>query len=123
MSRTTKEEVLQAFQGEDFRQKKREIQAIQKDIATARGIIVDGRNRYIKQHLRLRNKKAAAENPFADLDAYNSQRDIQDTCGWELITEAEMDIIVGSPSALATAMNRTQSHDSLLMERLQSMCK
>ena len=61
----TKEEVLRMMQGENFRSKKREIQAIQKDIATVRGIIADGHARYIKQRLRLRSKKAATEDPFA----------------------------------------------------------
>lgn len=91
MSRTTKEEVLQVLQGKDFRAQQREIQAIQKDIATARGIIADGIARYIKQRLRLRSKKAAEENPFADLEGYNSRKDIQEAFGWEIITEAEMD--------------------------------
>lgn len=91
MSRTTKEEVLLLLQGEDFRAQQREIRSIQKDIATARGIIADGQVRYIKQRLRLRSRKAAVENPFADLDGYNSKRDIQDAYGWELISEAEMD--------------------------------
>ena len=39
----------------------------------------------------MRSKKAATENPFADLEGYNSQKDIQDAYGWELISEAEMD--------------------------------
>lgn len=91
MSKTTKEEVLQMLQGQDFRDKKREIRTLQKDIATARGIIADGIARYIKQRLRLRSKKAAEENPFADLEGYNSRKDIQEAYGWEIITEAEMD--------------------------------
>lgn len=76
MSKTTKEEVLQMLQGQDFRDQKREIRTLQKDIATARGIIADGIARYIKQRLRLRSKKAAEENPFADLEGYNSKKDI-----------------------------------------------
>lgn len=91
MSRTTKEDVLQMLQGQDFRDQKREIRTLQKDIATARGIIADGIARYIKQRLRLRSKKAAEENPFADLEGYNSRKDIQEAYGWEIITEAEMD--------------------------------
>lgn len=91
MSRDTKEEVLRIMQGEDFRSKKREIQAIQRDIATARGIIADGQARYIKQRLRLRSRKAAMENPFVDLDGYNLKKDIQEAYGWEIISEAEMD--------------------------------
>lgn len=91
MSRITKEEVLQVLQGEDFRNQRREIRAIQRDMATARGVITDGISRYKKKRLRLRNKRAAEENPFADLEGYNLQKDIQDAYGWELITEAEMD--------------------------------
>lgn len=79
------------LQGQDFRDQKREIRTLQKDIATARGIIADGIARYIKQRLRLRSKKAAEENPFADLEGYNSRKDIQEAYGWEIITEAEMD--------------------------------
>lgn len=62
MSRTTKEEVLLLLQSEDFRAQQREIRSIQKDIATARGIIADGQTRYIKQRLQLRSKKAGS--PF-----------------------------------------------------------
>lgn len=91
MSRTTKEEVLQILRGEDFRKQQREIRAIQKDISTARSVISDGIARYKKAHLRVRSKKVATENPFADLESYNSQKDIQDAYGWELISEAEMD--------------------------------
>ncbi len=91
MAKTTPKEVLEILQGQDFRARQREIRAIQKDISTARGIIVDGIARYIKQRLRLRNKKAAEENPFVDLEGYNSKQAIQDAYGWELITEAEMD--------------------------------
>lgn len=79
------------LQGQDFRNQKREIQTLQKGIATARGIIADGIARYIKQRLRLRSKKAAEGNPFADLEGYNSRKDIQEAYGWEIITEAEMD--------------------------------
>ena len=77
MARDPKEEIMQLLQGEDFKSQKREIQALQKDIATVRGIIADGQARYIKQRLRLRSKKAATEDPFADLAGYNSKKDIQ----------------------------------------------
>lgn len=91
MSKTTKEEVLKILQGEDFRERQREIRAIQKDISTARGVIADGIARYKKARLRVRSKKVATENPFADLEGYNSKKDIQEAYGWEIITEAEMD--------------------------------
>lgn len=91
MSKTTKEEVLKILQGEDFRERQREIRAIQKDISTARGVIADGIARYKKARLRVRSKKVATEYPFADLEGYNSKKDIQEAYGWEIITEAEMD--------------------------------
>lgn len=91
MSKTTKEEVLKILQGEDFRERQREVRAIQKDISTARGVIADGIARYKKARLRVRSKKVATENPFADLEGYNSKKDIQEAYGWEVITEAEMD--------------------------------
>ena len=91
MSKATKEEVLKILQGEDFRERQREIRAIQKDISTARGVIADGIARYKKARLRVRSKKVATENPFADLEGYNSKKDIQEAYGWEIITEAEMD--------------------------------
>ena len=90
MSRTTKQEVLELFQDKDFRNRKREILALQKDISTARGVIADGKARYIKQRLRLRSKKTA-ENPFSALEGYNTREEIRNDYGWEIISEAEMD--------------------------------
>ena len=117
MSRTTKEEVLQMLQGQDFRERQREIKALQKDIATARGVLADGISRYKKKHLRLRSKKAAEENPFADLEGYNSQRDIQDAYGWELISEAEMDRL----NALWTAREASLSDAGKYEDRVTQL--
>ena len=117
MSRTTKEEVLLLLQSEDFRAQQREIRSIQKDIATARGIIADGQTRYIKQRLRLRSKKAAEENPFADLKGYNSKKDIQEAYGWEIISEAEMDRL----NALWDAREASLSADGKYEDRVTRM--
>lgn len=117
MSTTTKEEVLELFQGAEFRQKQREIQAIRKDIATARGIIADGQTRYIKKRLRLRSKKAAEENPFADLANYNSQEDIRNAYGWEIITEHEMDRLM----ALWDAREKSLASDEKYEDRVTQM--
>ena len=117
MARDTKEEVLRMMQGENFRSKKREIQAIQKDIATVRGIIADGHARYIKQRLRLRSKKAATEDPFADLSGYNSKKDIQEAYGWEIISEAEMDRL----NALWDAREASLSADGKYEDRVTRM--
>lgn len=117
MARDTKEEIMQLLQGEDFKSQKREIQALQKDIATARGIIADGQARYIKQRLRLRNKKAATEDPFADLSGYNSKKDIQEAYGWEIISEAEMDRL----NALWDAREASLSADGKYEDRVTRM--
>ena len=117
MARDTKEEIMQLLQGKDFKSQKREIQALQKDIATARGIIADGQARYIKQRLRLRSKKAATEDPFADLAGYNSKKDIQEAYGWEIISEAEMDRL----NALWDAREASLSADGKYEDRVTRM--
>ena len=119
MARDTKEEVLRMMQGENFRSKKREIQAIQKDIATVRGIIADGQARYIKQLLRLRSRKAVAKNPFADLDGYNSKKDIQEAYGWEIISEAEMDRLNALWDARETSLSATGQYEDRVTKMLE----
>lgn len=118
MSRTTKEEVLQAFHGVDFRQKQREITAIRKDIATARGVIADARARYIKQRLRLRSKKAA-EDPFAALADYNSREDIRNAYGWETISEAEMDRLMALWVARETSLSSAGKYEDRVTQLLE----
>lgn len=117
MARDTKEEIMQLLQGKDFKSQKREIQALQKDIATARGIIADGQARYIKQRLRLRSKKAATDDPFADLSGYNLKKDIQEAYGWEIISEAEMDRL----NALWDAREASLSADGKYEDRVTRM--
>lgn len=119
MSRTTKEEVLLLLQSEDFRAQQREIRSIQKDIATARGIIADGQTRYIKQRLRLRSRKAAVENPFADLGGYNSKRDIHDAYGWEIITEAEMDRLNALWDAREASLSSSGKYEDRVTQMLE----
>lgn len=119
MSTTTKEEVLELFQGAEFRQKQREIQAIRKDIATARGIIADGRARYIKKRLRLRSKKAAEENPFADLANYNSREDIRNAYGWEMLSEAEMDRLMALWDAKEASLSTAGTYEDRVTQMLE----
>lgn len=119
MSKTTKEEVLLLLQGEDFRAQQREIRSIQKDIATARGIIADGQTRYIKQRLRLRSRKTAVENPFVDLDGYNSKRDIHDAYGWEIITEAEMDRLNALWDAREASLSSSGRYEDRITQMLE----
>ncbi len=71
-----------------------EVAAIRKAIITARGAIHDAKIRYIKQHLRSKSKKVAAEDPFEELKIYNSRESIRDDYGWDVITEARMDYLM-----------------------------
>lgn len=107
------------LQGQDFRDQKREIRTLQKDIATARGIIADGIARYIKQRLRLRSKKAAEENPFADLEGYNSRKDIQEAFGWEIITEAEMDRLNALWDAREASLSSSGKYEDCVTQMLE----
>jgi len=69
-----------------------EVKAIRKDIAAARGIIADGRTRYIWKMLKARSLKQAEDlSVFDELDGYESRQEIHDAYGWESITETQMD--------------------------------
>lgn len=119
MSKTTKEEVLQVLQGQDFREQKREIRAIQKDIVTARGVIADGIARYKKARLRVRSKKAAEENPFADLADYNSREDIRNAYGWEMLSEAEMDRLMALWDAREASLSTAGTYEDRVTQMLE----
>lgn len=119
MSRTTKREILDLIQTVEFRQQKQEIEAIQKDISTARGVIADGIARYTKARLRVRSKKAARDNPFADLDKYNSLREIQDAYGWELISEAEMDRLTALWAARESSLSSSGKYEDRVTQMLE----
>lgn len=69
---------------------------IRKDCSTARGIIADALNRYVKKKLSARNKKQASDMDlmFKDLEIYESERDIEDAYGWDFISEKEKDRLI-----------------------------
>lgn len=76
----------------ELRQEKREADAIRRDISTARGLIQDALNRYLKKKLRARNKKQVEDQAglFAEVEQFLSREEIRDHYGWAWITEAEM---------------------------------
>ena len=64
----------------------------------ARAVIKDAKLRYIKEKTRARSKKAAEERDeilnsprFKALEQYDRFEDIQESYGWDFITEAERD--------------------------------
>ena len=76
----------------EYLDKEREAAKIRKDILTARSIITDGINRYIKKMLRARSKKQAEDlSVFDELKDYTGIEDIRNAYGWGFITEAQMD--------------------------------
>lgn len=87
-----------------------EIEAIRKDIATARKYIQDALARYRKDKTRSRSKAKAAD-PFADLEGYNIRQDIQDAYGWEFISEAEMDRLLALWDLREASKNKQQLED------------
>ena len=75
----------------EYLDKKREADAIRKDIAAAREIISEGILRYKKKKLRARSKKqAAGMNVFDVLKEYADKTEIQNAYGWDYITQTEM---------------------------------
>ena len=87
----SKEDVLELWATDKTRAKDREMAAIHNDVKKATEYIQDALARYRKTKTRAKSKKAATENPFAELEDYESREQIQDAYGWEFITEAKMD--------------------------------
>lgn len=94
MAYTTKEDILKKWESTESRTEAKEIASIRRDIQTAVSFLADANARYRKQKLRVRSKAKAEENPFAELDLYKSEREIQDAYGWEIISEAECDRLI-----------------------------
>lgn len=70
---------------------------LKRDITVARRIVENGIVQYRKRKLALRNKKQLddPEAAYTELNDYSSQEDIRDAYGYELISEAEMDRLMG----------------------------
>lgn len=95
MSYQTAEDILTKWAPtKEERDETAEVAAIRKAIITARGAIHDAKTRYIKQRLRSKSKKVAAEDPFEELNVYDSRESIRDDYGWSMITETRMDYLM-----------------------------
>ena len=94
MEHRTKQEIIDSIrknESREFKQRRRDMEALQRDIRTATDAIEDAKARYIKRKLRLRSKKeATAHSLYAELADYNSEAEIQDAYGYGYISEAEM---------------------------------
>ena len=83
---------------EEVEKKEKAATEYKKAINRARSIIQDAKLRYIKEKTKARSKKAAAEREtllqsprFKPLEDYDRFEDIQESYGWDFITEAERD--------------------------------
>ena len=83
---------------EDVEKLEKQAKAYQEAINRATHIIRDAKARYIKEKTRAKSKKAAMERDealqsprFKVLDQYDRFEDIQESYGWDFITEAERD--------------------------------
>lgn len=75
----------------DYNKQQREAAAIRADMRKVFRIIEDGKSRYIKQKLKAKSKKQAADVAllFADLTEYESKQAITDAYGWDIISDSE----------------------------------
>lgn len=90
MGYQTKNDILAKWDTPERRQEAKEIGAIRKDITTAYKYLTDALARYRKDKTKAKSKKAAQENPGAELEGYTSLEQIRDDYGWEIITEEKM---------------------------------
>lgn len=87
---------IETYNWSNHADRMKECESIRKDCSTARGVINDALQRYIKRKLNARNKKQAAdmELMFKDLADYRSEIDIQDAYGCDCISEKEYDRLI-----------------------------
>ena len=99
------------------RQERYEMEALKKDVETARRYIRDALKRYRKDKLPRRSKSKA--DPFADLAPYKTREQIRDDFGWDIITEAEMDRLMDLWDLREQSSSQTELKDRVteLLER------
>ena len=103
-----------------FRDKNREVKAIEKDIETARGIIRSGIHNYKKKKLRARNKKQIEDlSHFDELNEYETQEDIHDAYGWATISDDRMHYLLDLWEARETYVNEKGKFSDRVTEILQ----
>jgi len=89
-----------------------EIEALEKDIETARKYLRDALARYRKDRTRSRSK-AKAEDTWRDLEPYTSREQIRDDFGWEIISEKEMDRLMNLWDLREASKSKTVLEDTV----------
>ena len=92
------EELIMA---EDAEKAKKTAKEKQEAINRAQRLILDARARYVKEKTRVRSKKAAQEREailqsprFKVLEQFDRFEDIQESYGWDYITEEDLDYLI-----------------------------
>lgn len=93
---TYADDILKKNEKPEDIEKKKDIEAKRKATADASKLIIDARGRYLKAKLKKRSiKQALSEDAFAELAPYGSEEDIRNDYGYDFISEAECDRLIG----------------------------
>ena len=91
---TTKDgiEFLRDRMSEKFRDQLRELENLREDIRKAQEYIIKCKQRYLKDKLKKRTMADAVnEDPFKELEEWETRESIRDAYGYEMITEEQLD--------------------------------
>ena len=123
MSLTTADEILDLWarnETPEAKAERRAVEALKKDIQTAQDSIQDAVSRYRKAKLRTRSKaKANSEDIFRPLEEYDSQVDIQNAYGYEMITETEYDRLMELWELRAQSVQKAGPYKDRVVEMLE----
>ena len=123
MSLTTADEILDLWarnETPEAKVERRAIEALKKDIQTAQDSIQDAVSRYRKAKLRTCSKaKANSEDIFRPLEEYDSQVDIQNAYGYEMITETEYDRLMELWELRAQSVQKAGPYKDRVVEMLE----
>ena len=123
MSLTTADEILDLWarnETPEAKAERRAVEALKKDIQTAQDSIQDAVSRYRKAMLRTRSKaKANSEDIFRPLEEYDSQVDIQNAYGYEMITETEYDRLMELWELRAQSVQKAGPYKDRVVEMLE----
>lgn len=99
-----------------------ELHLLQQDIDTARRIIRQALDQYIKRQIGARNKKQAAdlEGLFAELQPFSERDEIIEVYGWGDINESEMNRLLTMWDARETARKNAGKYTDRVTEMLET---
>lgn len=99
-----------------------ELHLLEQDIETARKIIRQGLDQYIKRQIGARNKKQLAdlEGLFAELSSYQERDEIVEIYGWGDISESEMNRLLTMWDARETARENAGKYADRVTEMLET---